>query len=93
MKSNSQGGFSDTAFGQEFEYEKGVFLIKDGNSAKTDQQELIRVITLYSKLNANSDDLSQRSQQLLDNFVSQDPDSIDGLVDEFLEKLSTNFAK
>ena len=81
-----------TAFGQEFEYKKGVFLIKDANSAKTDQQELIKVITLNTKLNANSDDLSQRSQQFVDNLLSQEPDSRDVLIDELLNFIPSNLS-
>ncbi|PCH96695.1 MAG: hypothetical protein COB83_04965 [Gammaproteobacteria bacterium] len=75
---------NDTAFGQESEYSRGMFLMKDSHSAKTDQQELIKVITLYTKLNVNSDDLSQRSQQFIDNLLNQEPDSRDVLIDELL---------
>jgi len=76
---------NDTAFGQESEYSRGMFLIKDSHSAKTDRQELIKVITIHSKLNAKSDTLSQQSQQLIDNFIIQDPDSRDALVDRLLD--------
>ncbi len=80
-----------TAFGQQNE-SSGFFLIKDDNSAKTDQQELIKVITLYAKLNANSDDLSQRSQQFVDNLLSQEPDSRDVLVDELLNFIPSDLS-
>ena len=80
-----------TAFGQQHE-SIGLSLIKDEHSAQTDQQELIKVLTLHSKLNAESDSLPLQSQQLVDNFVIQDPDSRDAIVDGLLDVIPSGIS-
>ena len=73
---------NDSAFGEESGSKNGFFLIKDSSSVIDDQKDLIKVLTLHSKLNANSENLGEQTQQFITNILEQTPNSRDNLVDK-----------
>lgn len=75
---------NETAFGEELKSKNGFLLIKDVASVNDDQKELIKVLTLHSKLNENSDNLTEKTQKFVANLSEQDANSRDNLVDKLI---------